>query len=215
MQTIKVMDARNYNRKLVKTYSAVNATAGTGIAEAVVTAFAATAALCVFRNAGAAGLVRPKYLRLVSTVAPASGTSMNTRIALDTGATRYSSGGSTIVGKNRDMTNAATPNATFKVGAVVTAAATSNVRYVSQATPSAVIPVVGDNVVIVFGHNGDPENGAGGTSLGGTAARQIVVNVGPIVLGPSNEMIIHTWYPSNASTPPSWELEMCWEESLK
>lgn len=212
MLHVRTQNARTLNRNLVKTFSAVNATAGTGIAEAVKTAFAATAAQCVLRNGGSSGLIRPKYLRTVCTVAPASGTAAHMRIAIDSGATRVSSGGSALTGKNRDMGSAVTSNATFTFGAVVTAAATANVRYISQSSPQVVIPVVGDMVTIVFGSD---EGDAGMGTLAGTTARQIVINVGPVTLTPSTEMIIHTWYPSNATTPASWEVEACWEESRK
>lgn len=209
MATISIPD-RTFNRSLVKTFSAVNATAGTGLAEAIKTAFAATAAAMVLRNA-TAGILRPRYLRMVNTVAPASGSAMHMRIALDSGATRVSSGGTAITGKSRDMSQAATSGAVCTFGAVVTAAATANVRYISQSSPSAVIPVVGDELVVVFGSDAP----AGMGTFAGTTARRIVMNVGPVTLGNANEMIVHTWYPSNASTAASWEVECCWEEAKK
>lgn len=212
MLHVRTQNVRSANRNLVRTFSAINGTAGTGIAEAVKTAFAATAAMCVLRNGGAGGYIRPKFLRLVNTVAPASGTAMHMRIALDSGVTRVSSGGSALTGKNRDMSSSSTSNATFTFGAVVTAAATANVRYVSQSSPSVVIPVVGDQITVAFGSE---EGDAGLGTLAGTTARQIVTNVGYVCLGPSTEMIVHAWYPSNATTPASWELEMVWEESRR
>lgn len=214
MLHIPIQDGRRFNRNLVKVFSAINPTAGTGIAEAVKSSFAATAAQWMIRNAGATGLIRPKYIRTVCTVAPASGTAAGMRIALDKGATRWSSGGSALTGKNRDMTSGVASNATVRFGALVTAAATADVRYIAQSNPSSVIAVAGDEIITTFG---DPSvmHAAAASSLGGTTARRVVNDVGPVVLGASQEMIVHTWYPSNAATPASWEVEVCWEESLK
>lgn len=210
MATLSIAD-RTFNRSLVKTFSAINATAGTGLAEAIKTGFVATAAALVLRNA-TAGLLRPRYLRMVNTVVPASGSAMHMRIALDSGATRVSSGGTALTAKSRDMSQTATSGAVCTFGAVVTAAATANVRYISQSSPSAVIPVVGDELLVVFG-GADAPSGMG--TFAGTTARRIVMNVGPVTLGNANEMIVHTWYPSNASTAASWEVECCWEEAKK
>lgn len=213
LSEIRTQQTNRFNKNLVKIFSAVNATAGTGLAEAVKTAFAATAAQCVLRNGAARGIIRPKYLRTTCTVAPASGTAAHLRIAIDSGATRVSSGGTAITGRNRDMSSAVATNATFTFGAVVTAAATANVRYVVQASPSVVIPVVGDEFLLTFDDGEGISEGHG--TVAGTTARRIVTNVGPVVLGPLTEMIVHTWYPSNATTPASWEVEACWEETVK
>jgi hypothetical protein len=211
---LKTQDARQFSRHLVKNFSVVNPTPGTGIAQAIESAFAATAALAVLRNTGSSGLVRPKYIRQIFTVAPASGSACHGRIALDSGVTRVTAAGSTLTGKNRDMSSAIAANGTFKCGVVVTNAATANVRYISQYSPMTVIPVVGDNLILAF-CSPDEVVGAGFGTLAGTTGRQIIIPVGPVVLGPNSEMIVHQWYPSNASTAASWEIEAGWEESRK
>lgn len=213
---LRTQDSRRFSGNLVKAFSAINPTAGTGIAEAIKGSFSATAALAILRNAGAGGYVRPKYLRMVCTVAPASGTAMHARLALDKGATRYSSGGSTLTGANRNMASTVAAKATLKLGAVVAGAASANVRYVSQLSPMSVIPVVGDNVIFAFGGEATAMAAAAGMgTLAGTTARQIILNCGPVTLGPGNELLVHTWYPSNAATAASWEVDFCWEESAK
>lgn len=215
MQTLKTSPAAAFNRNLVKTFSACNATPGTGLAEAIKTSFADTAAALVLRNNGAAGLIRPRFVRLINTVVPASGTRSEARLALDTGVTRVSSGGTALTAKNRDMSSGVTTsNAVVTFGAVVTAAATAGVRYVSRFQLSTVIAVAFEEWMIKFG---EPGGGQGAGSYGGTTAtgRQIVVDAGPVVIGPGQEMILHTWHPSNAATPPSWEVEVCWEETKK
>lgn len=208
---LRTQNARAFSRHLVKTFSAVNATAGTGIAQAVEDAFVATKALVCVRNGGTAGFVRPKYIRLIPTVAPASGTNMSVAIAIDSGVTRVSSGGTAITGKNCDMSSAVATGVTFTIGALVTAAATANVRYVARSKPMTVIPVVGDNIILDF----SGELASSGMLIVGTAARLITIPVPPIILGPSNEMLIHAWYASNAVTPASYEVEAVWEESKR
>ena len=111
------------------------------------------------------------------------------------------------------MSSTPTSRATVRFGALVTGAASANVRYISQFSPGSVIPVAGDELVIAFGDSGLAASGLG--TLAGTTARRIVIPVGEVILGPSTEMIIHTWYPSNATTPASHEVEICWEESRK
>lgn len=213
---LKVESARTYNRNLTKVWSAINPTAGTGIAEAIKAAFAATAATALLRNgAPTRGLqIRPRYLRMVNTVAPASGTAVHCRIAIDDGVTRFTSGGSSLTPRNRDMGSGVASQATCRFGALVTAAATANVRYVSQSSPSVVIPVVGDEIIFAFGNRTVAAELAA-SNLGGTVARRIVTDVGPVTIGPGSEMLVHTWYPSNAATPASWEVEFVWEESLR
>lgn len=210
---LRTQDARRFSRHLVKTFSAVNATPGTGIAQAVEATFVATKALVSLRNGGTSGIVRPKFIRLICTVAPASGTDCQGVIALDSGVTRVSSGGTAITGKNRDMSSAVATAASFKVGALVTAAMTANGRYVDRFQAGSVIPVVGDSLVIVFGEDSGIKAGSG--TVAGTTARQIVIPVGPVALGPSNEMLIHMWYASNASTAAQYEVDACWEESRR
>lgn len=209
---VRTQNVRQYNKNLVKVFTVVNPTAGTGIAQAIEDAFAATAAALLLRNTGVRGYVRPKYARLRYSVAPASGTAAHCRIALDKGATRWSSGGSSLTPKNVDMSSDVAAKATCRAGALVLGAATANVRYVSQSSPMSVIPVVGDNLIIAFGD--DQAKAALGT-LAGNTARQIVIPAPPITLGPNQEMAVHLWYPSNAVTAASWELEACWEESVR
>lgn len=214
MLHLKTQEGRRFNRNLVQVFSAINGTAGTGLAEAIKTAFAATAAQWMIRNGGNKGLILPKYIRTVCTVVPASGTAASMRIVLDKGATRWSSGGTALTAVNRDMTSNVASNATVRFGALVTAAATSSARAISQSSPSSVIPVAGDEIITTFGDPTAMQLGAA-SNLGGTTARRIVTDVGPVVIGPGQEMIVHTWYPSNAATPASWEVEVCWEETLK
>ena len=210
MSTTTASQNQRGNRNLVKTYSACNPTPGTGIAEAVKAAFAATAAMAIIRNGSTSLLVRPKYIRLVNTVIPASATRAEAAVVVDTGATRYSSGGSSLTARNRDMSSGVNSSTTVRFGALVTGAASSNVRQVSRFQLRAAIPVVYEEYIIAFDANRHDFN-----TIGGTAAQRHVVDAGPVVLGANQEMLVHTWYPSNATTPASWECEIVWTESKK
>jgi hypothetical protein len=191
---------------LVKCFTAINATPGTGIAEAIKTSFAATAATAILRNTSGF-LYRPQFIRLINTVAPASATRSEGLIAVDYGATRYSSGATALTApKNRDGTSSASSTATTRFGALVTAAATANVRVQSRFQVKNAIVIAFEEILIVF----DKDSNTSSQSV--TGLRQ-VVDVGPLVLGRNSEMILHLWHPANAATPPSWEVEMCWTEA--
>jgi hypothetical protein len=198
--------SRRNNRNLVKCFAAVNATSGTGIAEAIKTSFAATAATAILRNTSGF-LYRPQYIRLVNTVAPASATRSSCVIVQDFGATRYTSGATALATpKNRDGTSSATSTATTRFGALVTAAATANVRTHVRCQLKNSIVIAFEEILIVF----DKDSNASSQSV--TGLRQ-VVDVGPMVIGRNSEMIVHLYHPGNAATPPEWEVEMVWTEA--
>lgn len=211
LRQVATQKSTQFARQLVRHYSAINPTSGTGIAEAVKTAFSATAAMAILRHAGAGGVVRPKSLAITCTVAPASGTAMHLKAAIDKGTARYSSGGSSLTGKCRDMSNNTAAAAVFRFGALVAAAASADVRYINQRSPMTVIPVVGDTIIFTF--TDDPVAHQPIGLLNGTNPRQMVYNLGPVELAPNQDFLLHTWYPSNATTPASWEVDMLWQES--
>lgn len=208
-----VFDARIWRNNKVRVYSATNSTPGTGIADGIKTSFAATAAFMLVRNTGSV-VHRPKYLRLIATVAGASATSMHLVMAMDKGTTRYTSGSTALRTPTcRDMGNDVAASATIRTGALVTTAASSAVRYVGRASLQSVINVVGDEVILAFGHQEAVAANAG--SLGGTVARRLVCNVGPVTLRKDQELLLHTYMPANAATAPEWEVEYCFQESAR
>jgi hypothetical protein len=64
-------------------------------------------------------------------------------------------------------------------------------------------------VVLNFGAN----DTFGGASSG-AVTNIYPVGVGPVVLGPGNNhsLLVHMWNPGNATTAPSWEVEVGWWE---
>jgi hypothetical protein len=166
----------------------------------------------VLVNGSATKRVIPHYLRLTCTAAGASSTSSLFAISIDS-ANRYSSGGTDLSGLIYNCNTALGPSTSVSVlrfGTVTAAAAGAGTRYVSHGqlkVQAAPCWVVGDEVKIMFGDEADagPTNGA--------ATIAIAKNVGPVVLGAQNSsLILHLWNVANATTAPSWAVELAWWE---
>lgn len=191
-------------------YRAMEQVPGTARAAAITASFSATAALIALQNNDAANGKRIylDYIRLICTVAPASAVSLEFALAIDT-TNRYSSGGTALtpVNPNSDIA-AAGSIAVVHYGAVVAAAASGNVRYLSRITARKVIPVAGDEFFINCGSQDSPNSSA----LNGTAPTRYGIPTGPIMVGPTGTILLHMWAPSNVTTAGSYELEMGWWE---
>jgi hypothetical protein len=192
-----------------------NATPGTGVAQAITTAFSATAVPLVLVNGSATKRIIPHYIRLVNTAAGSTTTSSHFAISIDS-ANRYSSGGTDISGLIYCANSALGPTTSvsvLRVGTVTASAAGGGTRYVSYGvlkTQAAPCWVVGDEVIITFG---DPTGAGSMGLLSGAAAGAIVKAVGPVVLGGQDDsLILHLWNPANATTAPSWAFEVAWWE---
>lgn len=193
-------------------FKACNATLGTGIAQGIQTSFSDTAnVLLLLRSSSATKKIIPHYIRLINTVAGATTTSSRLAVKLDT-ANRYSSGGTDLTTQIVNSNSGLGPTSVVDVlrfGAVTAAAAVAartvaNVQLKTQAAPCW---TVGDEVKLVFTDDADPGN------LSGSAPLCIVRNVGPVVLQGANHcLLVHLWNPANATTAPSWEVEMAWWE---
>lgn len=192
-----------------------NATPLTGTAQAITTSFSATAVPLVMVNGSSTVKVIPHYIKLTNTAAGASSTSSAFAISIDS-ANRYSSGGtdlSALVFNANSALGPASVLSTLRFGTVTAAAAGGGTRYVSagqlkvQASPCW---IVGDEVTFVFC---DPGNTGAMGLLNGGAASAYMKPVGPVVLGGQNSsLILHLWNVANATTAPSWALEMAWWE---
>lgn len=188
--------------------TACNATPGTGIAQAVSASYDETKALV---NIGLNGttapgtVLVPQWIRLISTVAPASGTSAAAAISIY--ANDVPGGGTVLTQRSAVGGGSAGTGTTVRAGAVALAAGTL-IR--SRFQLRSAIPVVGDEMLILFG------GGAATDTLGGTTAVRSVTVVPRIAVigtaGSSPGIALHVWYPSNAVTPASWEVEVCWRE---
>lgn len=192
-----------------------SATPGAGIAQAITTAFSATAVPLVMVNGSANVSIIPHYIRLVNTAAGASTTSSLMALSIDT-ANRYSSGGtdlSSLIFNSNSALGPASAVSVLRFGTVTASAAGGGTRYVTNASlkvQAAPCWVVGDQVMIAFG---DPSQAGAMGLLSGAAAGSILQVTGPVVLGAQNaSLILHLWNVANATTAPSWALEMAWWE---
>lgn len=192
-----------------------SATPMTGVAQAITTSFSATAVPLVMVNGDANKSVIPHYIRLVNTAAGASTTSSLCAISIDS-ANRYSSGGTDLTTLIVNSNSALGPSSVVSVlrfGTVTASAAGGGTRYIHNSSlkvQAAPCWTVGDEILMTFG---DPANAGAAGALSGATPVCIVKNVGPVVLGGQNSsLILHLWNVANATTAPSWALEMAWWE---
>ena len=193
-------------------FRALNPTMGTGIAMGIQTTFSDTAnVLLNFQQSAPAKEIHFDYLRLICTAAGASTTASDIAIVTDNIA-RYSTGGTALTVKNASQAHEIASTASVAFGAVTANAASakrqlSRLRLKTQAAPCW---TVGDQVFIKFGGIGI--SGSGSTN--GSATQVFSFDVGPVILPAvvSAAMCVHMWNTANATTPPSWEVELGWWE---
>lgn len=186
-------------------YKAMNPTIGTAITYPVTAAFSATAG-CAFliRNTSASSTgpnIYLDYVRFTITVAPASSTSAQFAIVLDP-ANRYTSGGTSLTPTSPNLSITPASVASVNVGTLTTTAASGSARNTSRGSFKAAIPVVGDSFTLNFG------------AVDAVASNSGTQQGGPVVLGPNanHSMLVHLWFPANATTGASFEVDAGWWE---
>lgn len=191
-----------------------NATPMTGIAQAITTSFSATAVPFIMVNGSSTVRVIPHYIKLINTAAGASTTSSLAAISIDS-ANRYSSGGTDLTGLVYNSNSALGPASvvsTLRFGTCTATAAGGGTRYLmnrSLKVQAAPCWTVGDELTFNFAINGDADTG----NMSGSTPIAIVKNLGPVVLGGQNSsLILHLWNVANATTAPSWAVELAWWE---
>lgn len=161
--------------------------------------------------AGATKKVRLDYIELDVIVVGASGTSDNYAWQLDTGTSRYSSGGTalTIVNPNMDSAEASIMAVTNHLlgGDVVVSAETANVRHGGHGQIRGAIMVAGDRTMFKFGSDPSP-----GANVVATAATRHLVTLPPIVLGAEDSFLLAMYAPSQAVTAAVYKVRMAWWE---
>jgi hypothetical protein len=190
-------------------FRATNPTPGTSLAQAVTASFAdTTAILCIRNNESAGGkTIYLDYLWLFMTVIPASSTAWKYAVTIEPAA-RAPSGGNAIAGQNVNSGYTAVSIGTFTFGPTSVAAVVGTRRLISNRTIFNVVPVVNTALLLNFGAQ---DSGNGQTMNGATAIR-LSDQVGPVAIGPAHTGLIHMWYPSNATTGASYEVELGWWE---
>jgi hypothetical protein len=178
---------------------ATNPTMGTGIAGiAASTSYDAAEHLLLVRNTHATKRFYLDFIDLVVTAAGASGTTTGFTMVGDKGTTRYTSGGSTItpINPNMDGSNPGS-DLTIKFGALVTTAASADVRPLGDFLCRTVIKVVGDSYRFTFGDSNACWDLAG-ASLDGTTSAKITIPCPPVVLGENDQFLLSDWAASQA-----------------
>lgn len=156
--------------------------------------------------AGSSKLVYLDFLEVDVVVIGASGTEDNWADQLDTGATRWSSGGTALTIVNPNMQSAepsifAGQTNHLLGGAVVSGAESASVRHLGHGQVSDTIMVAGDRYLYTFGHQ---------PSLG-TVDRH-VINRPPVILGETDQYLLAFYAPSQAATAAVYKVRMGWFE---
>jgi hypothetical protein len=159
---------------------------------------------------GATKRVFLHFIELDVVTAPTGATTDNWAAQLDSGPTRWSSGGSALTFANPNMQNADASilNATnaLLAGAVVVGAETANVRDLGFGQIRSGIPIIGDRYVFRFGGDVDAVG-----SVVATAASRHVIQLPPVVLGAQDQFLLAHYGPS-WSAAAIYKLRMGWVE---
>jgi hypothetical protein len=202
------LDSKMYGRVDDGSYFiATNPTMGTGIAGiAASTSYDATEHLLHLRNTSTTKRLYLDFIDLVVTAAGAAGTTTGFTMVLDQGATRYTSGGSAITPVNPTFEYSESPECALKFGALVTGAATADVRPLGDFLVRTVVKVVGDSYRFTFGDSSSSWQCAG-ASLDGTTSAKITIPCPPVVLGETDQFFLSDWAASQSGAS-SYQLRM-------
>lgn len=200
-------------------FKATNATIGTGIIHALTSSFSSTAAVFCLRNTDAEGAKRIylDYVRLITgatAIAMTAATSIEMAITLDN-TNRHSSGGTAITPVNANMDSSTATIAALNFGAEVLTAASGSARTVARqafARRAAPAMVTGDQFLWDFGVVGAQTLAVAGSATPATAPTSFGAVVSPCIIGGGDSLNFHLWYPSGATTAPTYEFEIGWWE---
>lgn len=153
-----------------------------------------TKPLVFIRNTDATTEGRRCYLDFVEievVTAPTGNTTSNWAAQLDSGTTRYSSGGEDARIVNPNMQSSAACTFTVKTGAVVVGAETSVSRDLGFGQIRSGIDIIGDRYMFLFGH---PPNV--GANVVAAAASRHWITMPPCILGPTDSLLLALYGPS-------------------
>jgi len=175
---------------------------------------APAAPLLFIQNKGSVGDVNTRsiYLRYIKLKQPiaaqawTSATSAHYSFRGDT-ISRYTSGGSTIVPVNINMSSSRTSGVTMYFGALVTALpGPATGRILGLGLIQGTIPLPGDCWTWTFGNSEMPTHG-----LGASAIKNVTFHCGPIIIGPGCNLAMDVWAIALAAAP-AFEFEVGWIE---
>lgn len=190
-------------------FVARNATIGTGVA-GIAAADAADdlETLLLIRNTANESegkRIYLDYLRLVPTAAGTNGTTCQYYSWMDTGTSRYTSGGGAVTPVNVNMDSSETAPCLLYFGALITTAASADKRVVGGGSLRlGVIKVIGDIYHFEFG--GD-KNVPASLVTSGTAQTVLNIRHAPVVLGPTDMFGLEVFAASQTVAASfEWEL---------
>lgn len=195
-------------------FVATNPTIGTGIAGiAAADGFDALETLFYLRNTDSDSGAKRLYLdfmELACTVVDTNGTNVRYDMHIDN-TSRFSSGGTAITPVNVNMDSAAATIATLRFGAVVTTAASADVRYLGGRLVSSTDLVADDTFRFEFGSPGGGSNVISNLSAEATLPRGYIVAAPPVVLGPG-DCFLFSINCASQSGAATWSFNAGWYE---
>jgi hypothetical protein len=189
-------------------FRACNATPGTGIAQSIITTFDATKPILTLYNGGNKQ-INLDYIRLINTVVGATTTSADLVAIIDT-INRYTSGGTALNPSNCLSSAPFASSATVFFGAILAAAASAAKIMGRAKLKVAAAPcwILYDQILMTFGQSPIITP----TGITATTATIIPVSTGPVVIDPGHTFCLYVYNTANATTAPSWEVEIGWIE---
>lgn len=187
-----------------------NPTPGTALAYPVTTAFADTACLVYIQNNDKLRNLWLDYIKVIVNTAAASGVQAYMAAKLDQAPRTFSTDNTTALTAVNTNSGVANPsNVLVKAQSSATASALSAssgaAKLVSRASTGG-ITIVGDELVYLFG-SADTGAYPGLTAAQAVAPGRKVSVCSPVCIQPGHCFTAHVWFPSNATTGLSYELE--------
>jgi hypothetical protein len=185
-----------------------NGTIGTGLAYAIQASFSDTVAAFVWFNndqslSGVSKTIYLDYIKLVTTVAPASGAAFRYAIKLDN-ANRIPTAGQVLLTPSTIGPTAGSSISKFwgfTAAALTVPASSGNAKTVAKGGIGA-NPTLNGEYLIRFGAN----DSTTGLAIGGTS------QAGPIGIPAGWYAVVYIWFPSNATTAGTFEYDCGWWE---
>jgi hypothetical protein len=152
------------------------------------------------------------FIEIEVVTAGANGTQACWAAQVDTGTTRYSSGGTALTIDNPTVASSntsvlSTASNSLLGGDVVSGAESAGVRRIGHGTLRPTIEIAGDKKVFIFG--GVPTLGSDGAAA---AKRESVVNMPPVVLGPTDQFLLALHGQASQNTAGVYKVRMGWVE---
>ena len=185
-------------------------TPGTGVSYTIQTSFSDTVPFLYMFNPGTSGLwLYMDFIRIITTVAGASTTSMQYALKRDTVARAITTNNTTaaiLVPGNGVVAPTALPTLAYQSSATASAiaAASASAGVVGRGGLGG-LSIVGDDYLLSFGqtYSGTP----GGTAVEGAGQPGAHVFSNPaVIIGPGQSLTMHLWLVGNAATARSYEL---------